>query len=108
MLGNVYCLAVVMQWHRLSREVVQSLSLEVLERRAVVSGDGLGVGCDDPSGLSSNLRDAVILRTALRHLNPHRSRTSREGLYVSSPPGGTCTPPRSTGASSTTDAPAPR
>ena len=50
----------VRQWHRLPREVVQSLSLEVLKNRVAValrdvvsghSGDGLLVGLDELCGL---------------------------------------------------------
>ena len=50
----------VLQWHRLPREVVQSLSLEVLKNRVAValrdvvsghSGDGLLVGLDELCGL---------------------------------------------------------
>ena len=47
-------------WHRLPREVVESLSLEVFRKRADVAlrymlsghgGDGSAVGLDDLSGL---------------------------------------------------------
>ena len=50
----------VLQWHRLPREVVESLSLEVFQNRVDValrdmvsghSGDGLVVGINDPRGL---------------------------------------------------------
>jgi len=47
---------VVLQWHRLPREVVQSLALEVPKNhvdvalRDVVSGDGLAVGLGDLNG----------------------------------------------------------
>ena len=60
---------VVIQWHKLPRKVMESLSLEVfkkhggVELRSMVSGhggDGLKVGLDDISGLS-NLNDSVIL-----------------------------------------------
>ena len=50
---------VVRQWHRLLREVVESLPMEMLKKRDVVlrdvvsghDGDGLGVGLDDLSGV---------------------------------------------------------
>ena len=50
----------VRQWHRLPREVVEALSLEVLKNRGDVAlrdvvrghgGDGFTVGHDDLSGL---------------------------------------------------------
>jgi len=58
-----------MHWHRLPREVVQSLSLEVFRHRGDVAlrdvvsecgGDGLTVGPGHLRGLS-NLNDSMIL-----------------------------------------------
>jgi len=63
----------VLQWHRLHREVVQSLSLEVFQSRVDVAlrdvvsghgGDGLIVGPGDLIGLS-NHNDSMILFTHL-------------------------------------------
>ena len=69
MLGKTLSLEVVLHWHRLPREVVESPSLEVFQSRVDValrhmvsghSGDGLMVGLDDLSDLS-NLNDSTIL-----------------------------------------------
>mgnify|MGYP001855520874 FL=1 len=57
---NFFSEKVEMQWNRLSREVVESLSLEVFRKRVDVAlsdvvseqgGGGLMVAPDDPSGL---------------------------------------------------------
>ena len=61
---------VLRHWHRLPREVVVALSLEVFKERTDVAlrdvvsghgGDGLATGQNDLSGLS-NLNDSMILR----------------------------------------------